>query len=179
MDSGFQFLGFSKFPGLPEWDFKPLVTDMLHHFAEQGDVQMSVTILLALQDKISDEISPVVKEEWFLAYLELLSRLQLWDVSTKVIKLSNIPTIMILNQDSTGINTICGGCNKPLTSNRGWFCNRCSKSSASCSICHLPVKGLYAWCQGCGHGGHLVHIQEWMMTNRRCPAGCGHRCEYS
>ena len=179
MDSGFQFLGFSKFLGLPEWDFKPLVIDMLHHFAEQGDVQMSVTILLALQDKLGAEIRPEVKEEWFLSYLELLSRLQLWEVSTKVIKLSKIPTIMVLNQDSTGINTICGGCNKPMTSLRGSFCNRCSKSSALCSICHLPVKGLYAWCQGCGHGGHLVHMQEWMMTNRRCPAGCGHRCEYS
>lgn len=41
---------------------------------------------------------------------------------------------------------------------------------------HGTVKGLYAWCQKCGHGGHLHHIQEWYRKNSFCPAGCGHEC---
>ncbi|RZF40833.1 hypothetical protein LSTR_LSTR003343 [Laodelphax striatellus] len=41
------------------------------------------------------------------------------------------------------------------------------------------VKGLYSWCQGCAHGGHMKHIQEWLENNVECPAGCGHQCEYT
>ena len=179
IDEDFKFLRLSKFLGLPDWDFKPLVVDMLHYFAENGDVQMAVTVLIVLQDKLEDAIDSHIKEEWFLAYLELLTRLRLWTIATKIIKLSNIPTITILNQDSTTLNTICGGCNKPVKPLRGWVCERCKTNTSFCSVCHLPVKGLYAWCQGCGHGGHLAHLQKWMSSNRQCPAGCGHRCEYS
>ncbi|GFR73772.1 WD repeat-containing protein 24-like [Elysia marginata] len=45
--------------------------------------------------------------------------------------------------------------------------------------CHQPVLGLMTWCQGCGHGGHLEHLREWMEISSQCPAGCGHLCEYS
>jgi hypothetical protein len=38
---------------------------------------------------------------------------------------------------------------------------------------------LYVWCQGCGHGGHLHHMQDWLNSSQWCPAGCGHRCEYT
>ena len=179
IDEDFRVLGLSKFLGLPDWDFKPLVVDMLHHFAENGDVQMAVTVLIVLQNRLEDAIDSRKKEEWFLAYLELLNRLRLWTIATKIINLSNIPSITVLNQDSTTINTTCGGCNKAVTSLRGWFCERCKTNTSLCSICHLPVKGMYAWCQGCGHGGHLVHMQDWVRRNQQCPAGCGHRCEYS
>lgn len=169
----------SKFLCLPEWEFKPLVIDMLKHFAERGDVQTTVTALLALQERIGDEIDIATKEEWFLAYLELLNRFQLWTIANKIIKLSNIPNVSVLNQNSTSINTLCGGCNKPIPKTSGWYCNKCKKNAAPCSVCHLPVKGLYVWCQGCGHGGHLVHMKEWVEKNKQCPAGCGHRCEFS
>ena len=44
---------------------------------------------------------------------------------------------------------------------------------------HVPVKGLYVWCQGCGHGGHLVHLKNWFEKKTVCPAGCGHYCQYT
>ena len=179
VDEDFRVFGLSKFLGLPEWDFKHLIVDMLHYFAESGDVQMAVTVLIVLQNRLEDGIDSHTKEEWFLAYLELLSRRRLWTIANKIIKLSNIPTITTLNQDSTTINTICGGCNKAAALPKSWFCGRCKTNTSLCSVCHLPVKGLYAWCQGCGHGGHLVHVQEWVKNNRQCPAGCGHLCEYS
>jgi len=47
---------------------------------------------------------------------------------------------------------------------------------------HQTVKGLYAWCQGCSHGGHLIHMREWFIRDWLgetpvCPTGCGHDCE--
>lgn len=43
---------------------------------------------------------------------------------------------------------------------------------------HSSVKGLFVWCQVCGHGGHLQHMQDWLKKNRKCPAGCGHDCTW-
>eukprot|EP00658_Telonema_sp_P-2_P028449 TRINITY_DN21796_c0_g1_i2.p1 TRINITY_DN21796_c0_g1~~TRINITY_DN21796_c0_g1_i2.p1 ORF type:complete len:103 (-),score=17.25 TRINITY_DN21796_c0_g1_i2:37-345(-) len=31
----------------------------------------------------------------------------------------------------------------------------------SCVLCHLPVIGLFAWCQRCSHGGHEKCIADW------------------
>lgn len=48
-----------------------------------------------------------------------------------------------------------------------------------CFDSHLPVKGLFIWCQGCSHGGHLGHIKDWFGVNKQCPTGCGHLCEFT
>jgi len=41
-------------------------------------------------------------------------------------------------------------------------------------LSRLSVSGLWAWCQGCGHGGHLAHMLEWFKGHALCPTGC--RC---
>ena len=41
---------------------------------------------------------------------------------------------------------------------------------------HQTVRGLYVWCQGCNHGGHLEHMREWFNNEAMCPTGCGHSC---
>lgn len=112
-----------------------------------------------------------------------------------------IPSVSQLNQQSTVIHACCLTCTKPLQ-RTAWFCDRCHSSQhALCSVCHqvrsffaclspisfscVPcsyfqvVRGIYAWCQGCTHGGHVVHMNEWFSCNRQCPTGCGHMCEYT
>lgn len=97
----------------------------------------------------------------------------------QLIKLSWIPSISQQNQNSTRFNTNCSQCNKILQ-RAGWLCDRCHSSEyALCSVCHNVVKGLYVWCQGCSHGGHLAHMREWYSQNRVCPTGCGHSCEFT
>ncbi|KAI8874005.1 hypothetical protein GQ42DRAFT_91210 [Ramicandelaber brevisporus] len=49
----------------------------------------------------------------------------------------------------------------------------------NCSVCELPVAGMYMWCPGCLHGGHIDHMVEWFASNSgviECPTGCGHDC---
>jgi len=57
-------------------------------------------------------------------------------------------------------------------------CRACKHIVSRCSICQEPVRGLYTWCQGCGHGGDRTHMMEWFETMRQtsCPTGCGHFC---
>jgi len=47
-----------------------------------------------------------------------------------------------------------------------------------CSVCCLPVKKSYTIvCPNCFHGGHIVHITQWLVENDRCPAlGCDCLC---
>ena len=50
-------------------------------------------------------------------------------------------------------------------------------TQATCCVCQLPARGLYVWCQGCGHGGHVECMRGWFAHEIECPAGCGHRCQ--
>jgi hypothetical protein len=51
-----------------------------------------------------------------------------------------------------------------------------------CFVCHEPVTGMFVWCPGCGHGGHLEHALQWFgglngkPVRTVCPTGCGHKC---
>ncbi|XP_048745682.2 GATOR complex protein WDR24-like isoform X1 [Ostrea edulis] len=163
---------------LPEFRFADYVSRMLSHYAEQGDVQTSVCILIVLGPKYRPQIEPEIQENWFLSYLDLLARFQLWTTANKIIKLSHLPQVNMLNQQSTRIHVNCHRCNRPLQ-RVGWLCDRCKLVVNNCSLCHLPVKGLFIWCQGCSHGGHLSHMKEWFNLNKQCPTGCGHLCEFT
>jgi hypothetical protein len=59
-------------------------------------------------------------------------------------------------------------------------CGGCADVVSACAVCRLPVRGLYVWCQGCGHGGHLQHMQDWFAAyGSLCPTGCQHVCNLS
>ncbi|KAI9802498.1 MAG: hypothetical protein M1825_002883 [Sarcosagium campestre] len=60
-------------------------------------------------------------------------------------------------------------------------CPRCRSVAAACPICHARTPGLrWAWCQGCGHGGHKPCLDEWWAESASegvCALpGCGHDC---
>lgn len=162
----------------PVVDFTSVVVESIRFFAEQGDVQTSVSILVVLGDHVRAHIDEESQENWFLSYIDLLSRFQLWTTACEIIALSHLPQVMQMNQVSTTIHTACAHCSRRLEHN-SWVCDRCKIFTNICSICHHPIRGISVWCQGCCHGGHLHHIQEWLAENTLCPAGCGHHCEYT
>ncbi|KAK2168594.1 hypothetical protein NP493_1217g00023 [Ridgeia piscesae] len=163
---------------VPVWPYTQLVVDMLYYYAEQGDVQMTASVLIVLGEKLRPLVDETLQQLWLMSYIDMLGRFQLWCVANEVIKLSNHNVVTQLNQQSTTIHTNCSKCSKPQL-RAGWACERCQSVINTCSICHHPVKGLYVWCQGCCHGGHLEHIREWLRRYKHCPAGCGHYCEYT
>lgn len=210
---------------LPPDFFSALVCDMLRFYAEQGDVQMAVSVLIVLGERVRKDIdeqtqvgdrvwgvspeqlpprrlplhapptpAPVSvprearaltppslscrQEHWYTSYIDLLQRFCLWNVSNQVVKLSTSRAISCLNQASTTLHVNCSHCKRPMSS-RGWVCDRCRRCASMCAVCHHVVKGLFVWCQGCSHGGHLQHIMKWLEGSSHCPAGCGHLCEYS
>ncbi|XP_015122969.1 GATOR complex protein WDR24 [Diachasma alloeum] len=162
------------------WNPARLVDEALRHHAAVRDVQTAASVLIALGERRRElNIEVAIQEHWLLEYIDMLGRFKLYDVITQIIQLAWIPSVAQLNQQSTTIHACCTACTKPLQ-RAAWLCDRCHTSRhALCSICHQVVRGVYAWCQGCTHGGHVVHMREWFRGNRQCPTGCGHLCEYT
>eukprot|EP01102_Stenamoeba_stenopodia_P018933 TRINITY_DN7028_c0_g1_i1.p1 TRINITY_DN7028_c0_g1~~TRINITY_DN7028_c0_g1_i1.p1 ORF type:complete len:798 (-),score=135.63 TRINITY_DN7028_c0_g1_i1:38-2431(-) len=157
----------------PLWNHDTIVRDTLSFYADSGDIQTCVTICLVLGGRINFERTQIV--QWFSAYIDILHRFQLWVTANEVI--SKCDAMKIMNQQSTTYYSGCPFCLKPLLGpNPVWACENCKKITSSCVICHQPVKGVFVWCQGCGHGGHANHISQWFSKEKRCPSGCGHIC---
>lgn len=115
-----------------------VVADVLNYHVEDGDVQSAVSILIVLGDRIKnivgERIPVIVRESWYHSYIDLLSKFQLWNVMSQVIKLSPLPNINSINQTSTSIYTACGFCNRPLNGKVGWICDRCKTRPSDCSV---------------------------------------------
>eukprot|EP00118_Oscarella_pearsei_P014570 m.125492 g.125492 ORF g.125492 m.125492 type:complete len:148 (+) comp37877_c0_seq1:2166-2609(+) len=110
---------------------------MLHYFANQGDVQMSVTMILALGDKLNKgSVEETTLEQWFLSYIELLQQFQLCSTAALVIKVCPLESVNGLNLESTMIPSNCNKCRKPL-GKAGWFCDRCLLLTNSCSFWYV------------------------------------------
>ncbi|KAJ0060157.1 hypothetical protein NL108_004003, partial [Boleophthalmus pectinirostris] len=109
-------------PHLTASFFCPIVREMLTFYAERGDVQMAVSVLIVLGERIRKEIDELTQEHWYMSYIDLLQRFELWNVSNEVIKLSTCSAITSLNQTSTTLHINCSNCKRPM-SNKGWICD--------------------------------------------------------
>jgi len=154
-------------------------------------------------------ITSDLSREWYFSYLDILRSLCLFTSATSLIKSCPDDTIAQLSKQSTDIYSSCPTCLKPLLtqakdpfgamrdssstasagrSPRGPVnavhraCPSCRKKVGACSICHAPIKGLFASCVSCGHGTCLPCGVLWfrgedgMGGEDRCPTGCGHLC---
>jgi hypothetical protein len=122
---------------------------------------------------------------WLTAYVELLQRFEMYGEATEIVANCGLDAIGGMNTEMTTIATACTGCNAGLYDN-AYVCQseQCrSALVANCALCRKPVKGLYVYCQGCGHGGHgPTCMSRWFAGSadhkhqRFCPTGCGHMC---
>lgn len=166
--------GSSSSLGTTCWSGVSNAVEMVYHMAEEGDVQTAVTLILVLGDRIRHLLNEAAVEHWILAYIDCLSRCRLWNTAALVVKLSQCESVQLRFDVYP---THCNLCSRALQ-RRGWLCDSCKTITNTCSLCHLVVRGLYVWCRGCSHGGHLLHIREWFARNTDCPTGCGHVCEF-
>ena len=165
-------------------DPKILLKQIFYYLIGESDIQSVVSIVIILGGRInelSDYLDASVLEKWFTSYIELLHRFQLWTVATQIITLSNLPAINSLNQSSTTVKIICGVCTSRLPQGTApVICKNCGTDNTLCSVCDKSVCGLFIWCGGCSHGGHLNCLYSSLDTSELCPyPGCDDRCEYT
>lgn len=160
----------------PPWDPLPMIQSMFMQYSEIGDVQTCVSILLVLGERSLDLVDASIQKLWFLDYLEMLDRYELWNTSAEVIKLCWIPSVSALSHESTFLRLVCNKC-KAVSTSASPICKKCvRKFNFICALCKMPVRGIWGWCRGCRHGGHPEHLAEWFTTEAHCPTGCGHLC---
>lgn len=164
-----------------------LLGNMLLELLDGGDTQHFVLVCEVLRraDRLDEaalqagNISDIRRREAYLAYFDLLSRLQLSCAANNIIKASDEEYISKLSRQGVTIHTACSKCGKdmPEQGTHPW-CSKCRRCAALCVLCHKPVKGLMHWCPVCGHGGHLQCTKMWFETKAlaACPSGCGHHC---
>ncbi|CAK1580683.1 unnamed protein product [Parnassius mnemosyne] len=159
-------------------DVAPLLAAALRQHADLGDVQTAAVVCIVLQEHRNDlflYIDESLQEQWLLGYIELLHRHKMYNVATEVVRCAWVGWVWALSQQSSSVAASCGRCGRRA---RGRACERCVPRRACelCAVCRRPVRGLFAWCQGCAHGGHLHHMRAWLAERSLCAAGCGHRC---
>jgi len=183
---------------------------------ESRDGELCSFIVSKSNEAEQCEMDIELVREWYLSYIDILHRKCLFSEATSLIRTCRDPVVAALNQNSTTIHESCPSCGKQLqgvttivddiATNNGDFgggnsnkslilttqraCKNCRRRIGQCFLCHLPVKDLFVWCPGCGHGGHLACAQEWfggvdsygepsMRPQEFCPTGCGHKCNFS
>jgi len=177
----------------------PTLKSLLFERADAGDIQTCVVLcevmeVIPMQQQTMNNtqqqtakttipgLDYMLVREWYLSYIELLQQMCLFSHATDLIRHCRDPEVGKLNQQSTTIHESCPVCYKPLPTNTGSAslraCKSCRQRVGLCFLCHEPVKGMFVWCPGCGHGGHLEHALEWFSAHEVCPTGCGHKCNF-
>uniref|UniRef100_A0A1I7Z9N1 GATOR2 complex protein WDR24 n=1 Tax=Steinernema glaseri TaxID=37863 RepID=A0A1I7Z9N1_9BILA len=82
------------------FDPLPMVTAMMYDFSDEGDIQMCATICLAMGEKAVR----VVKQRshaigWIREYIEMLERLELWNISSMIIKTCKFSEVSVLGNE--------------------------------------------------------------------------------
>ena len=181
--------------------FRLAVTlELLAHYADRGDVQTCVTVCRALGVEVEEAVGQARLQQWLVQYIDLLNRLQLYSPASTVMARCHDKFLRRKNQENTTVVPSCSTCGTaleappppPVVEVEGQSppppspsslipapmrCGKCARRLGTCAVFLLPVNGVFAWCQGCGHGGHLHHMNEWFEEcGTLCPTGCGHVC---
>ncbi|KAJ2232295.1 SEA (Seh1-associated) complex subunit [Coemansia sp. RSA 1722] len=158
-----------------------LVVDSCAYYADRGDVQTAVTVALLLRNFIRLP-QWAAAENWFSCYIDLLDRHKAHHLATEIILASPFDSVKADITSFTYMNLSCNHCGSSLNyiTDIGFAdCADCQRRVNACAICEQPTRGRFVWCQGCGHGGHAEHINDWFAARKQqmCPAGCGHMCQ--
>ena len=118
-----------------------------------------------------------LKELMFVLLKEFSESLHRWNIiinSSTIMKLAGYlgyPLFILSSGPSLGFDKVHN-----YTAHSRTFCIPCNKKSLICAICLNLVTSLGIFCKACGHGGHLLHQQQWFYKETTCPAGCGCSC---
>jgi WD repeat-containing protein 24 len=189
------------------WSSPNIIQHLLtFHARSQITIHLPATLLTLIQPYLNAShalISPQTASQIYTSYHSVLLRQGLVIEAAELRKLcANLyPSVYSYAQqlEDTFINVYCHICKTPFQNNtvNNYVCTKCRNKQAPCPVC-LSVKppaewalepgtsrmkgaGLWAWCQGCGHGGHVACMKRWLenleMSEGGCASqGCLHDC---
>lgn len=187
----------------PPWTFSAMLGPLVTYYTtDLSSVQMPTQLLLTLAPPNTHPIPPALVLSVLLTYHDQLSSLSLHCQAAYIRKLAYPVYPDVSDHGAYGITPggpWCTVCQKPSKGDRPRYCERCNKSWAPCPVCNgegpISVDGavntkikeprgassLWAWCQECGHGGHVGCLRVWwgdaFVSEGGCATdGCLHDC---
>ena len=194
----------------PPWSIYSLLPPVIaFHLNSRSDTQFPSFLALHLASLFPSLFPQPLTESYLLAYHSKLTSLRLFAEAAALRNASN-PSYPEVANITAGPGTVlwyCRNCEKPVKGDKQDYCTRCQQDWGDCGICEslAPpeqllltskqterpssldqnaetwVPRLWAWCQGCGHGGHNSCLSAWWadanISEGMCAVpGCGHDC---
>lgn len=175
------------------WAPEILIKKIYSQAVDNGNVLLSMSILLLFQDHFSITTKDVVKiavDE----FMKILHKYELFEISAELLKYCPWgEEIAGEDEASTGQSAICLYCDKchKLLVNEAskkkrleendkhikfgyWYCDKCKKSNTLCALCERPIKKMAVGALECGHLGHPECFYQWFVKEQmeQCPKGC-------
>lgn len=156
-----------------------MLDKVLTYFEIQGDVQMLATVMTVIgggslgnqcRDSQSQYNNLRRTNAYIHSYANMLYSWGMVEACAELKKHLHFSSAKPALQEYTGLafTTNYQQCDRVLIPSNFDF----QKQAAfQCSICRLPVRGLFTVCLKCGHGGHLQHKLDWFSENSVCPTG--------
>jgi hypothetical protein len=186
--------------GYSPWGATHIIRHLLSfHTTSQATIHLPAQLLSLIQPylNVSHTLIPsTICAQIFASYNDVLLRLGLVIEAAELRKLCAhlYPSVYAYAQEQqdTYINVYCHSCNKPFENRKrnNFVCETCGSKQAPCPVC-LSVKpptewaleadstsarmkgaSLWAWCQGCGHGGHVECMERWLSNTEISEGGC-------
>ncbi|KAI9672328.1 MAG: SEA (Seh1-associated) complex subunit [Caeruleum heppii] len=174
------------------WDATTLFRRTIeYHLMQLSDSLTPAIMLIFFQpllppDAIDESMTASVLE----GFHQQLMALGLFATAAHLRKLCwpQYPSLYEMGRGHIDLGFLCTGCGgRPSMATThqvrrtAWFCEKCKHLQAPCPICgHRKGRGLWGWCQGCGHGGHASCLDEWWQDQKSeggCALeGCLHDC---
>ena len=133
-------------PTMPLFDFTPSLIETLKQTADRGDMATCVTAVVVLGDRIKNKIPVDLLEHWFLYYIDLLQRLQLFNRASVIMqRATQLPRVQQLNQNSTVVTLLCPHCQARLPP-RAFCCRKCSQvgKKKTAEVLEFPVVAVFS-----------------------------------
>ena len=183
----------------PPWTSSAMLEPLIAYYASNlSSVQLPTQLLLTLAPLISHSIPPALVLSVLLTYHGQLTSLSLHCQAAHIRNLAYPDYPDVSDHGSYGITPggpWCTVCQKPSKGDRPRYCERCNEPWAPCPICNgegpitladsdvneaiesenTQAQGagsLWAWCQGCGHGGHVGCLRVWWDDDSSSEGGC-------
>ena len=105
--------------------------------------------------------------------------MKLLDANPEVGEYLELEQVFIRKEDTENLihnlrarYSTCFYCGTPFDSIDQTICSSCEKEILKCSVCKLPISfgEDIGQCTLCESKGHLVHMEEWVKTQGKCPS---------
>ncbi|SCU81050.1 LAFA_0C02498g1_1 [Lachancea sp. 'fantastica'] len=180
---------------IPPWDSSKLIKKHFDESVENGNVLLTVAIILLFQTTFRVTSTSVVKNA-LAEFFNVLHKYELFETAADLVKFCPWDDILGSGTGQCTVRIYCEKCKKLLVNERSkekfmnerkqtgnadvmrkfgyWYCDACSRRNTLCSICERPLKKLAMCALNCGHMGHFECLQNWFLHDQMdsCPCGC-------